>query len=356
MKAHNLAGLLCLSAILFSCSKESDSLIKTNDLKTANVSIQQLGFVQGFGATSVEGVNAFGYFSGDFNGDGYSDIIQPWDNNGKLAVIVHDISGVNNTFKLNDQRDVNGAGSVNVGYAVGDVNGDGKADLVQCWNRSGKMSISLFLSNGTSFVRQDDQFFGQGSVSLGILAVDVDGDGRTDIAQLWNDGGRMAVIIYHSEGNWFSDWGSTKQVDGVNNIGVVPADFDGDGKTDLIQNWDDNGRLHTIVYTSNGRGYSKKADYASPQGSGTTGFVPFDYDSDGKADLGQTWNNGGRANIIVYHSDGSNYSLLDNFGLPQGTSNIKWLSVKRPNEKDGIVQVWNNGGRSSFFRYDPVIF
>lgn len=355
MKTNNLAALLCLSAVLFSCKKESDFLIKNNSLKASAVSIQSLGFVEGFSSTSDQGVNTLGYCSGDFNGDGYTDIIQPWNNGGKLAIIVHDISG-SSTFKLCNQLNIDNAGAVNVGIVAGDVNGDGKADVVQCWNKDGKMSFSVFLSNGSTFTRQADQFMTQGSVNLGVLPVDVDGDGKTDIAQLWNDGGRMAIIVYHSLGTTFEDWGSTKQVEGVNNVGVFAADYNGDGKTDIIQNWDDGGKLHVIVYKSNGSSFAESSSYKSPEGSVNTGFIPFDYNSDGKADFAQAWNNGGRANVIVYHSNGIDYSELGNFGLTQGASVLKWLPAKRLNQKDAIVQVWNNGGRCAFFRYDPVIF
>lgn len=355
MKANNLGALLCLSAALFSCKKESDQVIKNDSLKAANVSIQSIGFLEKLSYTSDEGVNSFGFLSGDFNGDGYTDIIQPFDEGGKLAVIVHNIAGASVT-KLFRQTNIGDAGSVNVGIVAGDVNGDGKSDLIQCWNKSGKMSFSVFLSNGSTYTRQTDQFMSQGSVNLGILPVDVDGDGKTDIAQLWNDGGRMAIIVYHSNGTTFDDWGSTKQVEGVNNVGVFAADYDGDGKTDIIQNWDDGGRLHVIVYRSNGSSYYESSSWKSSQGSGNTGFVPLDYDSDGKMDFAQAWNNGGRANVILYHSNGADYSEAGNYGLTQGAGVLKWLPVKRLNERDGFVQLWNNGGKIAFYRYQPEIF
>jgi hypothetical protein len=355
METKRIGALLCLSAVLFSCRKESNPVIKNDALKAGTVSIQSVGFLEKLSYNSDEGVNSLGYCSGDFNGDGFTDIIQPFDEGGKLAVIVYDVSGPT-VKKIYRETNIGDAGSVNVGIVAGDVNGDGKADLVQCWNKNGKMSFSVFLSNGATFTRQADQFMSQGSVNLGILPVDVDGDGKTDIAQLWNDGGRMAVIVYHSNGSTFDDWGSTKQVEGVNNVGVIAADYDGDGKTDIIQNWDDGGKLHVIVYKSNGSGYGESSSWKSSQGSGNTGFVPLDYDSDGKMDFAQAWNNGGRANVILYHTNGIDYSEAGNYGLTQGAGVVKWLPLKRSNEKDAFAQIWNNGGKLAFYIYQPQIF
>lgn len=312
---------------------------------------------QTYSALSGAGISTIGYLSGDFNGDGNSDIIQPWQNGSQLACMVHDITSGSGTYMLENQTDLN-AGYGNVGMMAGDWNGDGKCDLIQGWNNGGKLGITVFTSNGSSFNRAYDVTPGQGSGNLKLLPVDLDGDGKTDIAQIWNKNGNIDIFVYRSTGSSYyqvSDFFASGV--GVNNVGFFAADWNGDGKTDIIQTWNNGGYLGIIVFQSTGSNYFVAHSGTSPQGQGNIGLVPMDYNGDGKDDFVQAWNNNNVLNFFLYQSSGYNYEVLGNYGTQQYASSLlAMLPVKRAGKKPGVVRVWNNSSWTAFNRYDILTY
>jgi hypothetical protein len=306
-------------------------------------------------STSSAGLGSLGYYSGDVNGDGNSDVIQPWNNNGTLAIIAHDITPTPTSFLIN--QTMWGNGSTSLGFIPADANGDGKTDLVQAWKNGTKLALTLFTSNGSSFTQTWNTTTGSGYQSIALLPVDYDGDGKTDIAHLWNNGGNVGIIIYRSNGSSYSQAASTTVASGTSNMGFIPADYDGDGKTDIIQTWDNSGSVGLAVFRSSGSNYSVAWSGVMSQGSPNVGFTPVDYDGDGKTDLVQGWNNGNKLNFIVYRSSGSAYSYLTNVATRQGYWNMGLLPQKRAGAaRTGVTQVYNNSNYTAFIRYDGITY
>ena len=158
-----------------------------------------------------------------------------------------------------------------------DVNGDRLSDLVQPWNNGGRMSIITYLSNGNGFNEGVNFDSRQGSDNLALLPMDVNGDGLSDLVQPWNNGGRISIITYLSNGNGFNEGVNFDSRQGSDNLALLPMDVNGDGLSDLVQPWNNGGRISIITYLSNGNGFN-----------------------DGLSDLVQPWNNGGRMSIITY--------------------------------------------------------
>lgn len=304
-----------------------------------------------YNATTAAGMSTIGYVSGDFNGDGYTDIIHPWNYNDNLAVLVHNIAGPG-TNVIGNQTYIGGAGAGNVGMIAGDVNGDGKCDLIQAWNNGDRMALTTFISDGSSFTRSWDGTMGEGPGNMRLLPVDMDGDGKTDIAQLWDNDGRLGIIVYRSTGSSFYEAATYSPSNvGSGNVGFFPADWNGDGKTDIIQCWNNGGALGIIVHGSTGSNYTTVHSGTSPQGYGNVGLVPLDYDGDGKTDFVQCWNRSGILNMILYRSTGSSFEYIGNYASMEGATNYGILPVKRPGERDAFVQVYKNGSNTAFFRY-----
>jgi C1A family cysteine protease len=311
-------------------------------------------FMDTWGATTTTGIG-LGYVGGDFNGDGYTDIIHPWDNGGNLALIVHNISGAGTNIMYSTAN--TGMGSGNVGFVPGDFNGDGKGDLVQGWSNGGKLGLIAHISNGVAFNVGWANTTGQGSGNIQLLPVDMDGDGKTDVAQIWNNGGSLGVFVYRSTGSSFTQAATYLPAGiGSGNVGFVSADYDGDGKTDIIQTWNNNNNLGIIVHRSTGSGYQVAWAGTMPQGYNNVGLVALDYDGDGKTDLVQAWkdNNTNLLNLLVYRSTGSSYVYAGNTVTRQGPLNYGFIPVKRVGERDAFVQVWKNGSNTAFFRYDVM--
>lgn len=362
MKSFNCLALLCLSAAMFSCKKETatqDAKIKPDKNSLATTVTQTYDQVSTFPVA-----NNLGFYAGDVNGDGRTDVIQPYNNNGQLAIYVHNIANDGAPVQLlNQTSGLNGAGTVAIGYVAGDYDGDGKTDLIQCWNWNGHMTLNVLRSLGTSYVNTVETVTSKPASTIGVYPVDVDGDGKTDIAHLLDNGGRLRIIVYRSTGTTFTEYSDvTITAQGSGTVGNFPADVNGDGITEIVQCWNNGGRLAYIVYRFVNGAYEQYFANTSTQGAGNTGLIPVDYYAGGTVrSMVQAWNENGKTSLFLYTIVWSpnniyniDYSLPQSFTTNNTYSSLAWLFIKRPGGDNAALQVWNNGGYVSFYRYTPA--
>jgi hypothetical protein len=131
--------------------------------------------------------------SGDVNGDGFADIIVGADAGGGPQVTV--FSGRDNSVLMSFfPYDPNFHGGVRV--AAGDVNGDGKADVITGAGPGGGPQVTVFSgADGSmlqSFFPYDPNFHGGVYVASG----DVNGDGHADIITGAGPGGGPQVTVF----------------------------------------------------------------------------------------------------------------------------------------------------------------
>ena len=156
-----------------------------------------------------------------------------------------------------------------------DFNADGKAD--QTVFRSG-----VWHHNISPFNTYTAGSFGFATDTL--VPADYDGDGKTDTAIFRNVNGVGVWWILRS-----SDNQAFSTSFGFATDKPVPADYDGDGKADLaIVRNDNNVNVWWIQNSSNNQAYSV------PFGAGSDIPVPADYDGDGKTDLAVNRLSGGQ--------------------------------------------------------------
>lgn len=118
-------------------------------------------------------------------------------------------------------------GSYSEFAAIGDVNGDGRADL---------LADDAVLARTRLLVQDHDLAtpiqpvtLGPGTASLEMTVADLDGDGRQDIVvAAWND----VVVLYQRVGGSYA--APVHLAAGVNVQDVAVADLDGDGRLDIV--------------------------------------------------------------------------------------------------------------------------
>jgi hypothetical protein len=148
--------------------------------------------------------------TGDFNGDGKSDIL--WRNtNGDTSVWLMTVSGTQ--MQVLSATDL---GVVPASWAIagtGDFNADSKSDIVW-YNSNGDISIWLITASGTQVQVLSTTDLGVVPAGWNVaLTGDFNGDGRSDI--LWrNSNGDTSI--------WFMNGASVSSTSGV---GVVPASW-----------------------------------------------------------------------------------------------------------------------------------
>ena len=160
--------------------------------------------------------------TGDFNGDGTTDILICPSIGGAQCFLYY----VNGSALTQGMTPIWGAYQV---YAA-DFNGDGKADLLGCPSTPIGAACLIYYSTGMGFT--------QGSFSPGwggyqIAVADFDGDGRADLFACpppTRLGSSTCNIYYSTEtsfnqGGFSASWGGGQ---------IAAADFNGDGRADIF--------------------------------------------------------------------------------------------------------------------------
>lgn len=125
------------------------------------------------------------------------------------------------------------------GVAIGDIDGDGKKDIVVSYYSSD--SIYVYRNASTSVIGRDTfasgVSFHTGTNPFSVAVEDVDGDGKKDIL-VSNAGGNSITVFQNvsSPGvfNANSLLSAVNFITGPNPVGMTAADIDGDGKKDIV--------------------------------------------------------------------------------------------------------------------------
>lgn len=218
----------------------------------------------------------------DFNGDGRSDLL--WLTDG--GTIFDFLGTANGGFANNgDSSAISLGAGWHVG-AVGDLNGDGKADLL-LRNDNGAIFDVLGTANG-GFTNNGDASYVAMANSWHIAGVgDFDGDGREDI--LWrNDNGAIFDMLGASNGGVTNN-GDASSISVATSWSVAGiGDFNGDGRDDIL--WrNSNGAIFDMLGTNTG-GFTSNGDNSSVSMTASWHVAGIgDFNGDGRSDI--LWRN-----------------------------------------------------------------
>ncbi|GLY91910.1 DUF2961 domain-containing protein [Actinoallomurus iriomotensis] len=240
--------------------------------------------------------------TGDFNGDGKDDIVTfTRGTNGQVWVALSNGSGFGTATVWHDHFAINDEIP-----AVGDVNGDGKDDIIT-FTRGDAADVYVSFSDGTKFVQDAWKWHDHFAVGDEIPAVgDVDGDGRADIIT-FTRGTNADVYVSLSDGTRFVQ-DAWKWHDHFAVGDEIPAvgDVNGDGKDDIIT-FTRGDAADVYVSLSDGTKFVQDAwKWHDHFAAGTEVPGIGDFDGDGRADA-VTFTRGTAADVYVSLSDGTRF-------------------------------------------------
>lgn len=235
------------------------------------------------------GINPFAIAINDLDADGKPDILVcNWLSN-TISVYKNESTAGNLLFVK--KADIQTALLPN-SLVLADLNGDGKVDLTVV--NSGSKSFSVFLNTGTpgtiSFAAKTDISTGTTDYPFGIAAGDIDLDGKTDLVITYNNvtiatpaTGAMSIFRNTSSGNAVSFAAKVNSSNNGDAYHPAIGDLNGDGLPDIIVP----GFNHSVSVYQNG---SSSGTISLPIRNDFAGLAPYatligDVDSDGMPDF-----------------------------------------------------------------------
>ena len=272
-----------------------------------------------------------GVLSGDLNGDGKPDLI------------VINLENTVQTFLGNGSGSFHGHSTVGIplpiAYAMGDFNGDGKLDVAIA-SEDGRV-ITVLLGDGNG------GFSSPATTSLNLLPTsmavgDVNGDGILDVVIGSFESNQVGVLLGNGDGTFKPPQFIASGVAGTQ---IQLADLNHDGKLDVGYLSGTSGPSTVMTQLGNGDGtFGAPASFTIAGTTNTTTFAFADLDGDGTLDVVVSGYAGSSWQAYVGHGNGNGtFSLLGGTPLPTAPTNL----VIGDFNEDGHPDVAGNGSVSS---------
>ncbi len=273
----------------------------------------------------------------DFNNDGQLDLATADAFSNSVSVLLGNANGM---FQSVPSR----AGvPLPQSLAAGDFNADGKLDLVTAnYDDFGDHNLSVLLGNGDgTFAAANPQGSGLPKYSVAVATGHLNSDQHLDLIVLSDDffgSHHLSVLLGDGAGNFAHSATYARQDFGQLRSPVL-ADFNGDGRADVVVSDWQTGSVKIFLGNGNGTLQSPR-DFAA--GAGANSVAIGDLNADGELDLAVTTSNDGRVVILIGNGDGT---------FQQSTSSVagtRPTSVKTADlTDDGLLDlVVTNAGSS----------
>lgn len=224
--------------------------------------------------------NSFGFLHArlvDLNGDKHLDLAAG--GNGNMAVALGNGDG---SFSPMAYLANGPMPNTYVGMDVGDVNGDGKLDIIGANFGSGTGDMVVFLGNGDGTFQSPISQTAASSEPCSVSAADLNGDGKLDLLVAYNPGN---VLRFDGIGNGtFSQNGGLTTDFSLQGQGasVLAVDMNKDGKPDALFANYSSGSFS--VFLNGAQGFST-AQYTTTLAPGLSDIGVADFNHDGKPDV-----------------------------------------------------------------------
>jgi len=279
--------------------------------------------------------------SGDFNGDGHSDVAILRDD-GSCRVSLWWWLADGNTYR--PSPDPLWAAAPNTWCfssskpVAGDFTGDGKADIAVFYNYAGSLTRILVFAtkpDGTGVNAPVEWWYSGPGVwdwsHTKPVAADYDGDGRTDIAAFYDyNDCTSGLFVFASTGSGFA-WPARPWLSGARawcwSLSTpVAGDFTGDGRTDFAVMYRYSATLWRIFVWTGG-------DLTTPvqaaQSTTSTDvnlmrLVSGDVNGDGRADVGFFYNHGNQQTKLWWLISGGTTFTAETVRWDSGPGGLDW--------------------------------
>jgi hypothetical protein len=244
----------------------------------------------------------------DVNGDGTPDVITaPGPGGGPDIRIFDGVTGQ----KIGEFNAYSAFFSGGVFLAAGDMNGDGRAEIVTAPDAGGGPDVRVFdpASGQTvqEFMAYAPAFTGGVRVAVG----DINGDGVGDIITAPGAGGGPEVKAFSGlNASVFRDF-MAYDPNFTGGVYVAAGDTNGDGKADIVTGAGGGGGPHVKVFSGADNSVLQSFFAYDASFAGGVRLGVLDLNGDGKADI--VTGGGAGAAVPVKVFDGTNHALLDSF-------------------------------------------
>lgn len=167
----------------------------------------------------------------DFNQDGKVDILVSRGSSSNVSILPN--TSTASVISFGSQISLPATGTNHEGAAIADFDGDGKLDFVI--TNSTSNSVSIFQNTSTSAITFAPKFdLPADNSPYAVACGDLDGDGKPDLV-LANNGTSDKVCVYRNTSSGGNITFGVRQdfTVGTNPYGVAIGDLDGDGKPEL---------------------------------------------------------------------------------------------------------------------------
>lgn len=249
-------------------------------IKTSSIAVRQPG--EGW-------IQTYGTYAGDLNQDGWSDFLVPNEQSNDIRVFMNNQQGGYNDFTI--FTIIGGSRpSTNEGF---DYNLDGLIDVAV--GNSANDKVTIFTGDGMGGF-SDISNYVAGSGVRGLVVLDADGDGFTDVVTANRDDSNISILINNKDGTFASP--VNFDAGGEGETAAASADINSDGIMDILIGAYYSSEI--FLFLGNGEG---SFDFASSVdvGAGPWMIAAGDVDNDGIPDVVSA--NSGSDNFSVVFCD-----------------------------------------------------